>query len=45
MDPPSTILPPDKPPTVVYQSFPKLQVVPYHYNNPVSGKPTPAEQE
>lgn len=45
MDPPSTTTPPDQPPTVVYQDFPKLQVVPYHYNNPVSGKPTPAEQE
>jgi hypothetical protein len=45
MDPPSTIVPPDKPPTLVYQSFPKLQIIPYHYNNPVSGKPTPGEQE
>jgi hypothetical protein len=45
MDPPSTTVPPDKPPTVVYQSFPKLQIVPYHYNNPVSGNPTPGEQE
>jgi hypothetical protein len=45
MDPPSTTLPPDKPPTLVYQSFPKLQIIPYHYNNPVSGKPTPGEQE
>jgi SnoaL-like domain len=45
MDPPSTTIPPDEPPTLVYQSFPKLQIVPYHYNNPVSGKPTPGEQE
>ena len=45
VDPPSTSNPPDQPPTVVYQSFPKLQVVPFHYNNPVSGKPTPAEHE
>jgi len=43
MDPPSTVLPPDKPPTVVYQSFPKLQVVPYHYNNPGTGKPWAGE--
>jgi hypothetical protein len=43
MDPPSTSFPPDKPPTVVYQSFPKLQVVPYHYNNPGSGKPWAGE--
>jgi hypothetical protein len=39
MDPPSTTIPPDQPPSVVYQSFPKLQVVPYHYANPVSHKP------
>jgi hypothetical protein len=45
MDPPSTTIPPDRPPTVVYQSFPKTQIVPYHYDNPVSGKPTPGEHE
>ncbi|HTY94805.1 MAG TPA: nuclear transport factor 2 family protein [Steroidobacteraceae bacterium] len=45
MDPPSTAVPPDRPPTQVYQSFPKLQIVPYHYNNPVSGKPDPGEYE
>jgi len=45
MDPASTTLPADKPPSVVYQSFPKLQVVPFHYSNPVSGKPIPAEHE
>lgn len=39
MDPPSTTLPPDRPPTVVYQSFPKLQVVPFHYPHPVTGRP------
>lgn len=43
MDPPSTAIPPDRPPSVVYQSFPKLQVVPYHYNNPGSGKPYAGE--
>ena len=43
MDPVSTSFPPDKPPTVVYESFPKLQVVPYHYNNPGSGKPWAGE--
>jgi hypothetical protein len=43
MDPPSTTVPPDQPPTLVYQSFPKLQVVPYHYANPVSGKPHAGE--
>lgn len=43
MDPPSTEFPPDRPPTVVYQSLPKLQVVPYHYNNPVTNKPWAGE--
>jgi hypothetical protein len=43
MDPPSREFPPDKPPTVVYESFPKLQVVPYHYNNPVTNKPWAGE--
>jgi hypothetical protein len=39
MDPPSASVPPDRPPTLVYQSFPKLQVVPFHFNHPVTGKP------
>jgi hypothetical protein len=43
MDQPSTTIPPDKPPTVVYQSLPKLQVVPYHYVNPVTKKPHAGE--
>ena len=43
MDPPSTAIPPDRPPSVVYEDFPKLQVVPYHYNNPVSNKPNAGE--
>jgi hypothetical protein len=43
VDPVSTTLPPDKPPTLVYESFPKLQVWPYHYPNPVSGKPHAGE--
>jgi hypothetical protein len=43
MDPPSTISPPDQPPTVIYQSFPKMQIVPFHYANPVSGKPHAGE--
>jgi len=43
MDPPSTTNPPDQPPTVVYESFPKLRIVPFHYNNPVSGKPLGAD--
>jgi hypothetical protein len=43
MDTASTAIPPDRPPTVVYQSFPKMQVVPFHYVNPVSGKPNTGE--
>jgi hypothetical protein len=43
MDPPSSAIPPDQPPTLVYQSFPKLQVVPYHYANPVTNKPNAGE--
>jgi hypothetical protein len=43
MTQPSKEIPPDRPPTVVYQSLPKLQVVPYHYVNPVSKKPHAGE--
>lgn len=43
MDPVSTSVPPDRPPTLVYESFPKLQVVPFHYANPVSGRPHAGE--
>jgi hypothetical protein len=39
MDPPSTTNPPDRPPTVIYQSLPKLQVVPFHFDHPVTGRP------
>lgn len=31
--------PPDLPPTVVYLTFPSYYIVPYHYANPVTGKP------
>ncbi len=45
MDPPSRTNPPDRPPTVVYQSLPKLQVVPFDYANPVTGKPLGEDKE
>jgi hypothetical protein len=31
-------LPPDRPPTLVYQQYPKAFVPPFHYKNPVSGR-------
>jgi hypothetical protein len=35
----SATLPPDRPPTEVYAIYPKAQVPPYHYRNPVTGQP------
>jgi len=35
---PEARLPPDRPPTVVYQMYPSVGMVPYHYKNPVTGK-------
>ena len=31
--------PPDRPPSVVYLTYPNYYVVPFHYPNPVTGKP------
>ena len=33
---PSPQLPPDRPPTVAYEAYPKAFVVPFHYENPVT---------
>jgi hypothetical protein len=33
---PSAELPPDRPPTVAYEAYPKAFVVPFHYTNPVT---------
>jgi hypothetical protein len=35
----STALPPDRPPTEVYEIYPKRHVPAYHYPNPVTGRP------
>ncbi|MGV3592137.1 MAG: nuclear transport factor 2 family protein [Gammaproteobacteria bacterium] len=43
MDGPSMENPPDRPPSVTYESFPKLQVVPFHYPHPVTGQPHAGE--
>lgn len=36
---PSTELPPDRPPTVVYAIYPKFAAAPFHFDNPVTGRP------
>jgi hypothetical protein len=36
---PSSELPPDRPPSVDYAAYPAAFVVPFHYENPVTGKP------
>ena len=36
---PSKELPPDRPPTSSYEIYPKFAVAPFHFDNPVTGKP------
>jgi ketosteroid isomerase-like protein len=38
---PSPAIPPDRPPTEVYAAFPDYYIPPFHYANPVSGRPIP----
>ena len=35
---PSVEFPPDRPPTVKYEIYPKFTVAPFHFDNPVTGK-------
>jgi hypothetical protein len=42
MQAPLADFPPDRPPTVVYASYPGVFQPPYHYANPVSGRCEPA---
>jgi hypothetical protein len=39
--PDSFLPPPDLPPTVVLLTYPSFYVAPYHYPNPVTGRPMP----
>lgn len=36
---PSKEYPPDRPPTASYEIYPKFSVAPFHFDNPVTGKP------
>ncbi len=36
---PSATYPPDGPPTMVFAMFPNVYLVPFHYSNPVTGRP------
>ena len=38
---PSAILPPDRPPTEIYRSYPGVYIPPFDYVHPVTGKPIP----
>lgn len=40
---PSQTLPPDRPPSVEYEPYPAAFVVPFHYQNPVTGAPVYTE--
>ena len=39
MQPASTTIPPDAPPTQTYRTFPEFFIPPFHYVSPVTGQP------
>jgi hypothetical protein len=41
----SAVLPPDRPPTEIYRSFPGVYLPPFHYAHPVTGKAIVAEPQ
>jgi hypothetical protein len=41
----SNKIPPDRPPSEVYESFPEIYIPPFHYKNPVTGQTAQAEAE
>lgn len=42
---PSKEFPPDRPPSASYEIYPKFAVAPFHFNNPVTGKPPQYPEE
>jgi hypothetical protein len=42
---PSAVLPPDRPPTQTYRSFPGVFLPPFHYAHPVTGRSIAAEPQ
>ena len=42
LDAPSEELPPDRPPSEVYESFPGAYMTPFHYDNPATGQQSAA---